>query len=182
MKITKMSPQVVILLSVLFACLFSADLAFAEKPTVKPIGQVTIVDSKGKIVGSAFGSIVEGTLVPTVLLKMNDHLFTIVVGKDRLFGRVNIFYESEGCLGTPYFPADSPVGLLLPMGALVPPGNTVYVPQQGAVPKRVSFQSIFIPVGGCRPHITSFEAVPGESLLIDLDAVFTPPFSIRTIP
>ena len=182
MAMKKLFSEIGILLWGAFACLGIFPPAFAQRPSVRPVNQVIIVDSTGKIVGSTSGNLVEPTLVPRVLLKMNDRLFTIGVGKHRLFGSVNIFYESAGCLGTPHFPTDSPVGSLLPMGALVPPGNTVYVPQQGAVSKQISFQSVFLREGGCTPHTTSIEAVPGESLGIDMDTVFTPPFSIRTIP
>ena len=185
----KLSAEIGILLSALFVCLWPAAAALAQKPTVKPVGQVVVVDSKAKIVGHAMGGLGVNFLTavgdqpfePTVLLQVDEHLVAVHVARNRLFGRT-VYFESENCQGTPWLFASPSIESLLSLVGIAPPGNTLYLPPATVVSQQITVRS-FLSSGTCNSLSFSFttNAVPGEPL-INLDTVYTPPFSVRAIP
>jgi len=161
----------------LFACLWFAAAALAQKPTVKPVGQVALVDSTGKIVGHVLGGLGWGT---TVLLKIDERLVAVNVRKDG-YQQGTLYFDLPNCLGIPWLPFVSPLSSFLTVASIGPPGNTVYVPQQGVPSAHVRIQS-WLRSDGCSPFFNeTIHVTPTESL-INLDTVFTPPFSVRTAP
>ena len=182
MKITKISTRVATLLAVLFACLLHADLAFAEKPSVRPVGQVVVVDSKGKIVGNTDGGMIGDYFSgrATILLKVDERLFAVRVVKNTLFG-FPLYFRFTNCQGQPWYPVASADQPLWPTAAIFTPGMSVYLPRLDAVVEQITYQSVWQWDGGCRNLSNTTALIPAEPL-IDLDTVFTPPFSVRTIP
>ncbi|OFW39914.1 MAG: hypothetical protein A3J28_05275 [Acidobacteria bacterium RIFCSPLOWO2_12_FULL_60_22] len=169
------------------ACLLFSAPVFGQRATVKPVVQVTVVDSKGKIVGHTLGGVglnfvrfVNDPFEPTVLLKVNERLIALHVAKNYFF-QSQLLFESENCLGNFWVSASFDEDSLLPLVAVGPPGNTLYLSQPNAASRRIALKSLFI-AGKCIPNFSSnIEAIPAEPL-IDLDTVFTPPFSLRAGP
>lgn len=180
----------------LVACLLTPERALAQRPSVKPVSQVVVVDSKGKIAGHGMGGLSPDFVrlwsvgdsfpfAPTVLLKVGEYLVALQVARNYFFADV-VYFDSANCQGTVWLLAHpySHVEPILPQVATGPPGNTVYVPEPNAAPRQVALKSYINNRGGdCVPmsFVTQRPAIPGQQL-IDLDTVFTPPFSVRTIP
>ncbi|OFW31807.1 MAG: hypothetical protein A3J28_05060 [Acidobacteria bacterium RIFCSPLOWO2_12_FULL_60_22] len=192
MKIKNTLSAIGLPLVVFFGYIGTCGPAFAEKPSVKPIGQVILVDSKGKIVGHAMGGLgpsirgvgASSTNFPlwmTVLLKVEEQLIAVAIAKDRFFGG-DVYFDSPNCQGTPWLPAFSETELfpLLPPVAIGPPGHTVYQRQRNVNPTQVDMPSHFNDTK-CFSFSSRLLAIPAQAL-VDLDTVFTPPFSIRTAP
>ena len=63
--------RLALLPAVLIVCSLTSQPSLAEKPTTKPINQVVVVDSNGRIVGNAnVGVVQQGR--PTILLKVGE--------------------------------------------------------------------------------------------------------------
>ena len=157
------------------ACLLTVRLAFAEKPSVKPVGQVFLVDSKGKTMGHVVGGL---GLVATVLLKIGDRLIGVGVTKASYLG-ISPFYSLPNCEGTVWLVSRSDDSLMEGV-AIGPPANTAYVPQANVVPLLVPTQSGFSN-GQCVTQAGLIVGVPAQPLA-SLDAEFTAPFSLRAAP
>jgi len=174
-------------LTALASLLFSAPV-FGQRPTLKPVQQVTVVDSNGKIVGHSFGGVGLHFLVgahpsfePTVLLQVAQRVVAVNVTKDRFYAG-QVLFELENCQGARWFPPnDRTSESLLPYVVVGPPGNTIYLPQINALPQRMTFGSVLSFGNECSSFPFSAPGIPGDAL-INLDTVFTPPFSVRTIP
>lgn len=182
----RVSLEVGILPWVSFAALFFSNFAFGQKPPVKPVGQVAVVDSKGKIVGHTVGGLglnflatAHPSFEPTVLLQVDQRLVAVNVAKDRFYAG-QILFEFENCQGTPWFPPLNRTESLLPYVVVGPPGNTIYLPQTNALPQLMTYSSV-LTFGSCSSFSFSSTGIPGVAL-INLDTVFTPPFSLRTAP
>ena len=158
----------------LLACLLSSQPVVGAKPDAKPLNQVVVVDSKGKVVGSALGALGFST---TVLLKIDDRLIPVALGKNSYSRTGTMLFELPNCQGTPWM-VPTPEALVT-NPKLGPPGNTIYIAKEDVVPVRITLASSF--GQSCVTTIGTLEAVPAVPF-VDLDTVFTPPFSIRTIP
>ena len=155
--------------------------AFDRQPQVRPVRQVVVVDSKGKTVGAVFGG---SRARVTVLLEVEQHLAAVEVARDRFYPG-NLCFESENCLGTPWLcagfsPVYDPPGLLSP-AVIRPPGQTLYVPAPGTQLERRTIRSSLKPDDVCETNEFTGYMLPLHPLL-DLNTVFTPPFSLKTMP
>ena len=132
------------------------------------------MDSKGKIVGSVAGALGFST---TVLLKIEDRLIPVALLKNSYLRASSLFFELPNCQGTAWI---IPTPDTLVTNAMVrPPGNTIYIAEEDVVPVQITIASLFGTI--CQSSSGKVEAVPAVPV-IDLDTVFTPPFSVRTIP
>lgn len=179
----------------LVAALSSGELSFAQQAKVKPVGRVVIVDSKGKTVGSILGGVgfnikVIGGVPPNlgirfvVLLEVDEQVVPVAVFRDRFSGGGGLFFESENCLGTPWLitntsPNEPPN--LLPQVAIGPPGQTLYVETPGASPQSVTTKSLLVGFSTCSNQTFQLSLLPAQAL-VNLETVFTPPFSLRAAP
>ena len=164
-------------------CLLLVSECFAQQPRLKVVQQVTVVDSRGKIVGQA-DSIQSLGQFATVLLKTDDRLVNLTVKRDGYLVSFSLLFESSNCSGTPWILDNGTRSSFALFGTVGPPGHTLYVRDENAVPRTVTIQTMFDHTG-CG-DIGPFGPVPISVLpalpLIDLDAWFTPPFSLRTAP
>jgi len=179
-----------------FICWFYPYSASAQKPRVKPVGRVSVVDSKGKIVGTILGglglttpvhTIPNRTFAPSVLLDAEGRLIAVEIGQEGFFSDNSLYYESTNCSGTPWLTdiavqSEPPLHGLLPSVGIGPPGHTVYVPVEHSSPHALTIRSQFHR-GRCFSPLLfpPPTGIPTEAL-IDLDTEFTPPFQLRSGP
>lgn len=175
--------------------LFFAGTAFGQQARVKPVHQITVEDSRGKAIGRSFSTIgldiVEhgGTdleIRALVLLQIDQQLVPVAVGRDGFFGGRVLWFESENCIGTPFFSAEArsseSAQSLVPRAAIAPPGQTLYIVAPGAAPRPITIRSILEHASTCRNQtFSNISALPSQGLL-NLLTVFTPPFGLRAAP
>lgn len=168
-------------------------LSFAQGQGVKPVGHVTVVDSRGKTVGAALGGVglitvasARGTQIhPTVLLRVGDRLAAVNIDRQGFFGGT-LFFQSTDCSGTAWFPTP-PLGgrpSLLPQTSVGPPGQTLYMEAAGAIPQTVTLNSRVGEGFSCTATFFSpitVSAVTAQPL-VNLETEFTPPLSLRAAP
>src|SRR5262249_9628439 len=133
----------------------------------------------------------------TVLVEVAARLVSLNVTPNQLVGTGGpLFFTTNNCTGTPYTPAQPPG--LVATSTLAGPGNSLYVATPNAIPQLITALSTLPPTPPgvppiCLPTVPppppppappppgppQVFAVPALRL-IDLNAVFTAPFSIRT--
>ena len=167
------------------AVAFTASLAVAQ--SLKSLSQLRVFDATGKKVGRVLSVKGMDGRNPVVALQFGKHVFTVEVLRHRFRGNVEgVYFQSADCSGMPYLQAylgdpalfgDQGGDLLdVYVGA---PGNTVYLPTPGSTTQPTPVQSRLVPTGECTlSGDASLPAVPALPL-IDLNMVFTPPFSVR---
>ena len=173
---------------------------FARQPQVRPVREVVVVDSRGKVVGAAVGGVglgASGSItrpMSLVLIRMDQELVAIGVGPMGFHGG-SLTYESANCQGTPWFiVGENPLPAVedmsfLPAVAIASPGQTLYRVAPGASPRTLTVRSVFSGYAKCRPawgepfvgHPRDFVVLPTEPVL-DLSTVYTPPFSLKALP
>jgi len=169
----------------------------AQQTRVKPVQQVKVEDSTGKTVGRAVGSIglsnIESSastdlnIRTVVLLQVDQTLVLVMVGRTRFYGGRGLWYESENCMGIPYFPVDTSLSetdapSLLPQTAIAPPGQTIYIAIPGAAGRTITGKSnLEFGLRCTNRTITSIPVIPAQPL-IDMLTEFTPPFSLKAAP
>lgn len=162
----------------------------SEQPTLSTVQGLVVVDADGKKLGEVVGiargndrGTTPGLDGPVVAFSVNGHVFTVVVFEDHFFGNGrwdSVSFDSPDCTGTPFI---RETGSALPSVVVNTPGNTVYIEDPDATVQTVTVRSSLREMhhgGGC---ITGdreddlIRAIP----LIDLDTVFTPPFTVRPL-
>lgn len=164
---------------------------------VQPVQQMTVEDAGGKTIGRVIGAISVSNIESanslnlkmrtTVLLQVDGTVVPVMVGRDRFYGGGGLVYESEDCLGTPFFSPGAPLPetdapSLLPQTAIGPPGQTIYMAVPGAAQRAISKRSVLEFGLRCTNETGDIpNAIPTQPL-VDLLTVFTPPFSLRAAP
>ncbi len=161
--------------------------------TLQPRHPFTIVDSEGRVVGTAdlagAGGLSQGEvgrgMIPIVLFRIAGQSFALFVSEFGFAGNVlkDIVFELPACSGTPLVsrPADG----VLPEVVIAQPGNTVYIPDRATMPRVITVQSrlpgatIARVPGPCSNPLNQFLEVVPAIPLIDLETVFTRPFHAR---
>lgn len=166
-----------------------------DNQLVRPVDQPIVVDARGGPVGGVVGFNGPAALVAVVLIDVGGHLFSLNVVPNQLLGTGGPLYFTTGnCAGTPYIMFPAP-GLSTP-SVLAAPGNSLYAAVPNATPLMITALSELLPSipGGppqtCQP--TPLPVPPGvppppatqvfaiaAMRLVDLNTVFTAPFSIR---
>ncbi|OFV97707.1 MAG: hypothetical protein A3H28_12335 [Acidobacteria bacterium RIFCSPLOWO2_02_FULL_61_28] len=172
-------------------------VAFGQQTRVRPVQQLIVADSSGKTIGRVLGGMniynVESfastdlNMRTVVLLQVDQTVVPVMVGRDRFYGGGGLVYESENCMGTPFFSpgvrlpeTDAPS--LLPLTAIGPPGQTIYIAIPGAAPRAISKRSVLEFGLRCSNETGNIpNAIPTHPL-VDLLTIFTPPFSLRAAP
>lgn len=171
--------------------------------SLKKRSQLTVVDAKGKKVGRVF-SIGSGTFIRRpagieggagvlVAFQVTGHPpFVLEVTPTHFFGSAYLYFVSPDCSGSPFMQGQVPIlvgadlsgygvssSSLLPPVAVAIPGQTVYIPDPAAPVQSIVPGSLLIE-GTCAPLSGSPATDVRPALaLIDLERIFTPPFSIR---
>ena len=163
-----------------FAFLFSTSTAYTQ--TIEPVDELRVFDANGNEVGKVLT--IEGLEFPLVAFRLDGHLVVLAVLRDSLEGGDFLFFESTGCSGTPFLLIRNPDAIeRLARAATVPPGTTVWVRDPDGAIQTVTVRSQLVPsrfTPSCQnigPNTT--QAVPALGPLVNLDEVFTPPFSVR---
>lgn len=172
----------------LLLCWFFSGSARAQRPRVRPVGRVKVVDSRGNTVGTVIGglgltyvhnALINGQFAPTVLLEVDGRLIAVHISQDNFFTNTILYFESNNCSGTPFLPVGWE-NLPILVSAIGPPGHTAYLAVRGSQPRVVTTRSELFR-GLCRFSGSTERVFPAEAL-IDLDTEFTPPFELRTEP
>lgn len=187
-----------LVVNLLLLC-FIADAArpialVAQQQRVKPFQQLIVMDSAGKTVGRATGAISVSNIESSastdlkmrvvLLLAVDDILIPVLVGHDRFYGGRVLWYESENCMGVPYFPVDTPLletdaPSMLPQTAIAAPGQTAYITVPGTAHRNITGKSVREFGLQCTNRtVANITAIPTQPL-IDLLTVFTPPFTLK---
>jgi len=122
------------------------------------------------------------TVSPTtviVTLQIEEHFLAFRVNKNSIFGAASVLprFESTNCTGTLLTDEWSPSHSIFPHVVTGPPGNTIYLPDLNASPQQFRYRSQLNPEG-CVPADDLLTGVPATAL-IDLDILFTPPFTVQ---
>ena len=166
--------------------LFVSPLAFAQgQGQGKKKGDLSllrVIDSTGTTVGPVvnFRNIdpqSDGLLSALTFLTVNDDTFPVVVFRGHFMGagdKNRLFFDLPNCFtggGLPIMLPESPP--LFGPSVVLPPGQTVYIeglPYAG--PVLSVYQN-----GQCDPASGNVQAFLAEPV-VDLDTLFTPPFSV----
>lgn len=144
-------------------------------------GGLMVVDSIGTLVGGVLGLTFDGSqrVLANVVVQKDGRMVALVVYPDHFEGTgPSLAYESTNCTGTPLLDGDFNT-LILP-ATIEGPGNTAYVPDTSAPPQSLTANSL-LQLGTCFQVQGGFglqSAVPARPL-VDLDTLFTRPFSVR---
>lgn len=145
---------------------------------------LAVYDANGKKVGDVED--LGGSNVPLVIFHMNDHVFTLRAIRPFLAGTRGLLFKSGDCSGVAFFEFESYPGSqtqafevsLLPVTAVGPPGSTVYIPTPNTLSQSIATGSFFSQFDGCLADGSTRTVVPALSI-VDLDTLFTPPFSVK---
>ena len=155
-------------------------------------GKLVVVDANGKQVGTVVGSKVSRVTIALsvngrhVLLDVDSAVDTPVFPGTTLLvppikGADLVRFESRDCSGQPFLLSSA--NELLDLGAVAPPGMTLYLPAvPGAAPRQIAWSSYW-GTGGCRTQeqpILSDGEVPAVAI-VDLLTLFTPPFRVLVV-
>lgn len=137
-----------------------------------------VFDSLSREVGTLIG-FSAGDDSATVGFEFDGINFLLEVHKDRIVGNTGgVFFESENCSGTPLIIYRS---TMAPLVAVAPPGSTVYLlVDDSRNPLSITAHSTFNPSSGeCESIKVEGLKLATSKAILNLDRVFTPPFSIR---
>ena len=167
------------LMAALQSTLWLALVAVAPTAWAKPIrpAELHAYDANGKKIGRVLD--VNGPNEATVGVRVNGTTTLLTVHRDVLWTAPSLAFQSTDCTGTPYIRAASN-SLLDSVTATGDPGLTVYVQQPGQPVQAITVgsETINLQPTECQMHSQTIQAFPAVPL-IDLNTLFTPPFSIR---
>jgi hypothetical protein len=169
--------------------LLPLDASAGGRPNARE--KLVVVDANGEQVGTVVGSRVTQV---TIALSVNGRhvLLTVNWAADTpvfpgttlpappIQGADLLRFESRDCSGQPFLLSSA--NELLDLGAVAPPGLTLYLPVPGAAPRQIAWSSYWR-TGGCRTQeqpILSDGEVPAVAI-VDLLTFFTPPFRILVV-
>jgi len=138
-----------------------------------------IVDSVGTVVGSVTGFTFDGPqrILPNVVFQKDGLLVGLMVGPGGLEGSGgSLVFDQAGCQGKAYL--SGPFATLVLPGTIEGPGQTLYVPDPSAPAGLVTARSL-LQAGTCFTFQFVLPSAVPAVLLVDLDTLFTPPFSLK---
>jgi hypothetical protein len=165
-----------------------------DKHSVTPVEEPVVVDADGDKLGSLLG--LNGPLA-LVLVGVQRGLFSLYVSKSSIIATGSpLLFTTNDCTGIPYVQVQA-IGIVT-QSTLAPPGNSLYVGDPSATPQIITPLSLLQPAfpGGpaasCQsttppPPPPGVPPPPGPPQLsavralrlVDLNTVFSAPFSIR---
>jgi len=146
---------------------------------------LAVVDSTGNTVGK-FTGFTGGLRLAQVVFGNSSEVLVLQVDREEFFGNSSsggeIHFESSDCSGTPLLTLTDSDPSIVPIVGVWGPGNTVYKAELGVVPSEVRVFSRLARDGTCVVLGGGFHpTVPSEPLL-DLDTLFTSPFTVIVTP
>ena len=162
------------------ACLLAFEAHRAHGFTIRTPSSLTVFDAKGKRVGKVLDMDFPTPLRAVVALEINRFLVLLLVDKDGFTSFLDrLRFESTDCTGPAYVDPPFPTNLLsISPAAVAMPGSTVYAPTGGAQ-TFTERSSRAVPNGGCEIPTPNERLGVLATPLIDLNTVFTGPFSVR---
>jgi hypothetical protein len=144
------------------------------------VENATIVDVNGVEVGPLIGD----PRSPYVILRAHDRIFSVPIRTEGFGSDHLLLFALPDCAGPPFRNANTVRTRLVPPAVIYAPGSTIYLDDASGLVQSMISRSHglgFIPPG--KPQcvnqlIDVVDAVPAVPI-IDLDTLFTPPFSIR---
>jgi hypothetical protein len=174
---------------VAIACLMTSIIApaafTASQEPLKSLSSLEVVDAHEQKVAAVFG-LFQSSSGPSafsravVVFEVDKQPFVVIVSVNAFLGTVSgPFFQSSNCSGPPLI-ADVPQSIIA-QSAISAPGHTVYVTEPDATPQRFdSFQGTFLAQDGtCQPTGGGGITLLAARAVVDLDTLFTPPFSVR---
>lgn len=144
-------------------------------------GHLTIFDANGVTIGESIGLSFQGN--PIVSMSIEGQVVVLGVREDGFFnvGRVGPYFDGLDCTGIPLITRRETENNLLTIVKVNAPGQTLYIEDSTAVDEievqSLLFQDFADPrVSGCfnTGGFTGVSVIP----LLDLDTLFTPPFTV----
>lgn len=146
-----------------------------------------IVDADQKVLGPVLGPVGYAT---SSLFYMDQFVVPVTVRKSEISGDFRAWFESSNCSGNPVIDAEEVTGIpfdaqmVTPATVFIPNQNNlgkVYVADPNNAPHTVTVQSVASDPNGCIEN-ENFQAVVVSTIqMIDLDALFTPPFHVEVM-
>lgn len=184
--------SVVVLFLLLSSPYLSLRMAAAASVPQGPLRSPTllgVVDANGVLVGNVIGAATPVNPLQSVVIAYKRDKRTVVVlqvFRDHFEGNVPaLLFLSPNCTGTPFLPTADQVQTLTSVVAIAPPGSTVYLAEPQATSQTITVGSELgrdgscttpaEAAGGSTPQMTVVPAFPS----VDLNTLFTPPFSLR---
>jgi hypothetical protein len=146
------------------------------------VSGLAVYDANGTKVGDVVGLL--DMSVPVVAFAVGDQRFVLRVFEQHVFG-VRVVFEAPGCAGpvlltAPFFDSPNRIGTSFALAGVAGPGRTVYLSDPGAVARNVSYRSRLTVDGLCiTSSFTSPASVVSGTPLVDLDTLYSAPFSVR---
>lgn len=171
-----------------FVVLLAGPLAFAQSTPPQPVQQLTVWDSRGRMVGNVIGFGANfGTFAihAAVAFRVNSALAVVGFGPQGFVdigpgNTIGLFFTTVDCTGDGYRDPNEVIAPSLVTLTLAR-GNKVFL-QAGSAAEPVLIRSAFADTSGlvCIPNefVTPMPMIPMR-LLTELSAAFTPPFTLR---
>jgi hypothetical protein len=139
-----------------------------------------IVDANGSKIGSDVIGADEAGFV-RVAFNLDGRVFTLLVTQNDVVSDLRLIFASSDCTGNPFLLDTSP-SLVTPT-AVVPPGNTVYLPVLNSSSQSITVGSLMSSDGTCEAIPEPFElpVFPAQGIA-DLNTQFIPPFRVQFVP
>lgn len=150
-----------------------------QAQTLDPFANLAIFDADEKRLGPTWN------LPPIAFLKVNEFIYIVEVKKTSLRStQPNLFFEFPDCQGLPGWPSidvqpdDIYQRVYLGGQNITESGNVVYAANTTEPAREIPRMSRLVH-GECENQSSSPAFVVGVQQIIDLDALFVPPFSVK---
>jgi hypothetical protein len=158
---------------------------FAAEP-LKSLSALTVVDAHGTKVGSVISLLLLnpalGNVTALVAFAVGQQPLVLLVGPRGFVSTGGPFFNSKNCSGPPLVSSGVVLNSIVEPPAIGVPGHTVYLSEPGAMAQDfATFDGTQLALDGtCQPvHFDSNISLLPARAVVDLDTLFTPPFSVR---
>ena len=165
-------------LAVLAIVVLTVGLSVSARRALTVPGQLEIVDSAGQVVGHHASNMFEGTL--SAMLEVDQKFYLVAVSRNGFFSFGRFFYTQPNCQGQAWLDAEEGTcGGMCTSSEVGAPGQTLYAPDPAVPPQTMTFLSL-LDSRGCSSAFGQSALAARAVPVIDLNTVFTPPFSLRS--
>ena len=155
--------------------LFAGSLTFAQNNQPQPVQNLSVWDSKGKIVGNVISSQYGGQAL--VAFRLSGRLFLLSADKTGFNETTQLFFASANCTGAAYtFPILGTSSYLNTVYGIV--GGKAYEPS-GPTTNVTINSSLDSGSSSCNFSTVFQTDMTPMQFVVDLNSIFTPPFTLR---
>jgi hypothetical protein len=157
----------------------SITATIAAQSALRSRTSVAVVDAKGVKVGDVFSLVdICCGLIGAVAFEVNKEIFVVLVSPQGFTADEPnvVLFTSSDCSSPPFVVAEGGP-TLFPAAAVTAPGSTVYLAEPDATFEHLANSWRLVSDGSCVPF-GELGALPAH-VVINLDTLFTPPFSVR---